>query len=105
MTFATQRMVAQQEANMTVIAARGVANQKLQQANANAQMTGQTVAAEMAAYTGLSRKLTLSSAEGLDYLWWDTLQSSAGRGQANGKEFLVGLDPAAYIRGDRGTRS
>ncbi|KOO22082.1 spfh domain band 7 family protein [Chrysochromulina tobinii] len=104
-TFTTQRMVAQQEANMTVIAARGVANQKLQQANANAQMTEQTVAAEMAAYTGLSRKLTFSSAEGLDYLWWDTLQSSAGRGQADGKEFLVGLDPAAYIRGDRGTRS
>jgi len=98
-TFSTQRMVARQEANQTVIVARGQANQKLQQASANAQMTQQTVAAEMAAYTNLSRVLAFGAADGLDYLWWDSLQSSAVRDDTHGKEFLVGLDPAAYIKG------
>jgi len=100
-TFATQRMVSRQEANQTVIAARGIANQKLQQAGANAQMTRQTVAAELAAYTNITRVLAFGSKDSLDYLWWDTLQSAAARSDASGKEFLVGLDPAAYIKGGR----
>ena len=101
MTFSTQRMVARQEANQTVIAARGVANQKLQQARANAQMTEQTVRAEMGAYTNLSRVLHFGAADSLDSLWWDPLPSAATHDNANGKEFLVGLDPAADIKGGK----
>mmetsp|Transcript_40013 Transcript_40013/g.105764 ORF Transcript_40013/g.105764 Transcript_40013/m.105764 type:complete len:320 (+) Transcript_40013:152-1111(+) len=104
-TFSTQRMVASQEANQTVIVAHGVANQKLQQASANAQMTQQTVAAEIAAYSNLSHVLSFGSSDSLDYLWWDTLQSAAVRDDARGKEFLVGLDPAAYIKGGPAARA
>ena len=42
-TFQTQRMVAEQTANQTIIKARGEANRKLQQARANAKITEQTV--------------------------------------------------------------
>ena len=99
-TFATQRMVASQQANQTVIRAQGMAQQKLQQAQANARMTQQTVQAEMASYGNLSHAMRFASADALNYLWWDTLQSAAvsPRGVA-GKEFLVGVEPGAYIKG------
>jgi len=96
-TFATNLMVSHQVANQTVIAARGRANRKLQEANARAKMTQQTVSAEMNAFDNITRTLALSGDDGLDYIWWDTLQSASGSDAA--KEFLVGLDPAAYIRG------
>jgi hypothetical protein len=54
-TFATQRMIAEQSANQTVIRAGGIAAQKMQQARANAQMTEQTVTAEIAAYTNITK--------------------------------------------------
>ena len=95
-------MVADQVANQTVIKARGTANQKLQQAGANAQMTRQTVQAEMNAFGNLTRVLAFTPSDGLNYLWWDTLHSDATVPGANGKEFLVGLDPAAYIKGGNG---
>lgn len=98
-TFATQRMVAEQSANQTVIRAGGIAAQKMQQARANAQMTEQTVTAEIAAYTNITKALGLSSDHTLNYVWWDTLQSAAALPGAPSKEFLVGLDPAAYIKG------
>lgn len=100
-TFATQRMVAEQSANQTVIRAGGVANQKLQQAQANARMTQQTVEAEMLAFGGVKETLKFSGENGLNYLWWDTLQSAAQLPNAPSKEFLVGLDPAAYIKGGK----
>lgn len=98
-TFATQRMVAEQSANQTVIRAGGIAAQTLQQARAGAQMTEQTVKAEIAAYQNLSKSLGFSSDNALNYIWWDTLQSAATAPGAPSKEFLVGLDPAAYIKG------
>jgi len=98
-TFATQRMVAEQSANQTVIKAGGVVQQKLQQASANAAITEQTVKAEIAAYANLTKALDFSSDHALNYLWWDTLQSAAKVDGAPSKEFLVGLDPAAYIKG------
>jgi hypothetical protein len=98
-TFSTQTMVAQQSANQTVIRAGGYASQKLQRARANARMTQQTVQAEMASYGNLSQKIRFSSADTLNYLWWDTLQSAAQLPDAQKKEFLIGLDPAAYIKG------
>jgi len=103
-TFSTQRMVAEQTANQTVIAARGEANRKLQQARANAKITEQTVQAEMTAYSGLNGALSLNAATSLDYIWWDTLQSAASLPNAPSKEFLVGLDPAAYIKGGSSKR-
>lgn len=98
-TFATQRMVAEQSANQTVIKAGGVASQTMQRARANAQMTEQTVRAEIAAFANLTSTLSFSSENTLNYLWWDALQSTAAQPGAPSKEFLVGLDPAAYIKG------
>ncbi len=103
MTFETQKMVAEQVANQTVILARGTANKIVQQAQANAQIVAQTVAAEMSSYGNLSQALGFGASDALDYVWWDTLQSAALQpGKADGKEFLIGLEPAAYISG--GTR-
>ena len=45
------------------------------------------------------------SADALNYIWWDTLQSAAQQPGAPSKEFLVGLDPAAYIKGSVGDAS
>ena len=98
-TYQTQRMVAEQSANQTVIHARGEANKKLQQARANAKIIEQTVQAEMTAYAGLNTALSFGSGDSLNYIWWDTLQSAAQLPDAPSKEFLVGLDPAAYIKG------
>ena len=98
-TFSTQRMVAEQNANQTVIKAGGVASQTMQRARANAQMTEQTVRAEIAAFANLTSTLSFSSENTLNYLWWDALQSAAAQPGAPSKEFLVGLDPAAYIKG------
>ena len=41
----------------------------------------------------VAQELNLTSADVLDYLWWDTLEAE----RENSKEFLVGVDPAAYI--------
>jgi len=101
-TFQTDRMVAAQVKNQTIILARGKANMLLEQARANARMTEQTVLAEMNAYGNVTQLLGLSKNDSLNYLWWDTQQSIAVAGGARGKEFLVGLDPAAYIRGGGG---
>ncbi|KAL1512042.1 hypothetical protein AB1Y20_005316 [Prymnesium parvum] len=100
-TFQTQRMIAEQVKNQTVILARGQANQKREQALANARMVEQTVLAEMTSYGNVTAMLELGTKEGLDYLWWDSLQTIANTGGATGKEFLVGLDPAAYIKGGK----
>ena len=64
-------------------------------------MTEQTVQAEMNSYGNVTKLLDLSGSDGLDYLWWDALQTIASTGGAVGKEFLVGLDPAAYIKGGK----
>ena len=98
-TFQTQRMVSEQSANQTIITARGEANRNLLRAQANAKITEQTVQAEMDAYSNLNSALTLDSSESLNYIWWDTLQSAAAQPGAPSKEFLIGLDPAAYIKG------
>ena len=61
-------------------------------------ITEQTVRAEMNAFGNLSTKLHLAHDDTLNYLWWDQLQSAAlSPDGAEGKEFLVGLEPAAYI--------
>ena len=100
-TFQTQRMVAEQSANQTIITARGEANRNLLRAQANAKITEQTVQAEMDAYSNLNSALTLDSSDSLNYIWWDTLQSAAAQPGAPSKEFLIGLDPAAYIKGTK----
>jgi hypothetical protein len=53
----------------------------------------------MGAYANISTQLHFSSVDTLNYIWWDTLQSAAQLPNAPSKEFLVGLNPAAYIKG------
>ena len=60
------------------------------------------VHAEITAYSHLTTELHLDSTNALNYIWWDTLQSAAQLPGAPSKEFLVGLDPAAYIKGGTG---
>ena len=88
-------MVASQRKNQTIIEANGVANQRQQQALANAQVTEQQVSAEMYAYGNISAALGLPTASGLDYIWWDSLQALAANGE--GKEFLVGVNPQVVL--------
>jgi hypothetical protein len=94
-TFETTLMVASQRKNQTIIEATGVANQRQQQALANAQVTEQQVSAEMYAYGNISAALGLPTASGLDYIWWDSLQALAANGE--GKEFLVGVNPQVVL--------
>jgi regulator of protease activity HflC (stomatin/prohibitin superfamily) len=94
-TFETNLMVASQRKNQTIIEATGVANQRQQQALANAQVTEQQVSAEMYAYGNISAALGLPTASGLDYIWWDSLQALAANGE--GKEFLVGVNPQVVL--------
>ena len=58
----------------------------------------ETVRAEMLAFGNISDALKLSVSDGLNYLWWDSLQSLAA--DATGKEFFVGVNPAAYIKSE-----
>merc|ERR1712224_412196 len=56
------------------------------------------VTAEMLAFGNISSALELSVGDGLNYLWWDSLQSGAA--DATGKEFFIGVNPAAYIKSE-----
>jgi len=94
-TFQTNLMVSEQEKNQTIIAAAGKANQRRQQAFANAQVTEQEVTAEMNAYGNMSDTLSFGTQNGLDYIWWDSLLANAGT--SAGKEFLVGVNPQVVL--------
>eukprot|EP00967_Tisochrysis_lutea_P093696 scaffold135802_cov31-Tisochrysis_lutea.AAC.3 len=93
-TFATNMMVAQQTMTQTVALANGTAKSRLETAAANAKMTEQTVGAEINAFLNVSRALGLAPKEVLDYIWWDQIET----GKDTAKEFLVGINPAAYIQ-------
>ena len=60
-----------------------------------ARTTQQTVEAETAAFEAIASSLELTPSEALECLWWGTLQASGDEA----KEFLVGVNPAAYISG------
>ena len=92
-TFETQVMIAQQNKQVKTLAANGTANARLEIAQANAKMTGQTIAAEMQAYRDFADALGLTGSDMLNYIWWNQLQESDEQSQ----EFLVGVNPAAYI--------
>lgn len=95
-TFETDLMVARQTKEQTVALARGKANSRAEAAAANAQITKQTVQAEMDAFFNVTAALSLTPSDALDYLWWDLLKDDA----ADSKEFLIGVNPAAYIRAE-----
>lgn len=96
-TFQQQVLIANQTKQQTIALARGRAGERIQQAEATARVIEQNVYAEMYAYGNLTNEVGLNVSEGLSYIWWsgqlDTEQQN--------KEFLVGLDPSAMIRGGR----
>jgi len=92
-TFQTQVLVANQTKQQTIAIARGYANQRAEQAEANVRVAEQSIAAEMYAYGNLSSTVELNVSEGLSYIWWSQQEELSGR-----KEYLVGLDPKSYIR-------
>lgn len=94
-TFSTNLMVSEQEKNQTIIAATGRANQRRQQAFANAKVTEQEVTAEMNAFGNISDTLSFGTQNALDYIWWDSLQTNAAT--SAGKEFLVGVNPQVVL--------
>jgi len=93
-TFRHQRLVATQEKEQTVNIANGTARSRKETAAANMQITQQTVQAEIAAFATVANELQLNPSDTLDYVWWDLLS----QGAADSKEFLIGVNPAAYIR-------
>lgn len=96
-TFSTQKLIAQQTKQQTIALAKGYADQRLQQAEALATVTEQSVYSEMYAYGNLSSTVGLNTSNDLlSYMWWSDQQSGK-----QGKEFFVGLDPAALIRSSR----
>lgn len=92
-TFAQERMVARQLKTQQVTIANGTARSREEAAEASVKMTEQTVSAEIYAFRKLADSLGLTPAETLDYVWWDLLQDD----YKDSKEFLVGVNPAAYI--------
>lgn len=92
-TFATDLLIANETKQQTIAIARGYANQRGEQAEANARVAEQTIYAEMFAYGNLTQTVDLNTSEGLSYIWWSQQEEYAGK-----KEFLVGLDPKSYIR-------
>lgn len=98
-TFATNLMVSKQELTQTIATARGAANARQQSAQGNAKQTEQTVAAEMFAFGNLTESLNLEPGAALDYVFWDLMQDD----YAEPKEFLIGVNPAAYINGGAGS--
>eukprot|EP00308_Calcidiscus_leptoporus_P024968 CAMPEP_0119375942 /NCGR_PEP_ID=MMETSP1334-20130426/37572_1 /TAXON_ID=127549 /ORGANISM="Calcidiscus leptoporus, Strain RCC1130" /LENGTH=337 /DNA_ID=CAMNT_0007394373 /DNA_START=198 /DNA_END=1212 /DNA_ORIENTATION=+ len=95
-TFETDVMVARQMKEQTVAISKGTARSRAELAAANTQITQQTVSAEMDAFFNVSSSLQLSPTDALDYLWWDLLKDD----YADAKEFLIGVNPAAYIRAE-----
>jgi len=95
-TFQTQVLIANQTKQQTIAIARGYANQRAEQAEANARVAEQSVLAEMYAYGNLSSTVDLNVSEGLSYIWWSQQEELSGM-----KEYLVGLDPKSYIRSAR----
>lgn len=91
-TFATQVLVANQTKQQTIALARGTALQRAQQAEATAVVIEQETEAEMYAFGNVSTAVELNTSEALSYIWW------SGQLDAQGKEYLVGLDPSAVIR-------
>jgi len=92
-TFAQNQMEATLFKQQTIALANGTAQARLQEAQGKVRVTELTVSAEMTAYSKIARDLNLTATEALDYIWWDTLEAE----RAKTKEFLVGVDPAAYI--------
>eukprot|EP00316_Scyphosphaera_apsteinii_P005811 CAMPEP_0119305238 /NCGR_PEP_ID=MMETSP1333-20130426/6276_1 /TAXON_ID=418940 /ORGANISM="Scyphosphaera apsteinii, Strain RCC1455" /LENGTH=277 /DNA_ID=CAMNT_0007308283 /DNA_START=266 /DNA_END=1099 /DNA_ORIENTATION=+ len=97
-TFAQERMVAQQVQTQKVTIANGTARSRFEAASAAVTMTEQTVSAEISAYKKLADDLELAPSATLDYMWWDLLQDD----QKDSKEFLIGVNPAAYISPSHG---
>ena len=95
-TFGQLVMEAEARKRQTVALANGTAAARMQQAHATARTTQQTVDAEKTAFEGIASSLDLAPSEALEYIWWDTLQASGDEA----KEFLVGVNPAAYISGN-----
>jgi regulator of protease activity HflC (stomatin/prohibitin superfamily) len=90
-TFESQELVANETKKQTIALSRGTASRILQEAEALAQTTIQTVTSEMHAYGNVSKTVGLDTDAGLSYIWWDMQR------EATGKEYLVGLNPGTYI--------
>lgn len=91
-TFSTMLMAAKQSANQTVTEARGKAQQILAEQNAAAAVVTQNLGTEARAYKVVQDSLNLGVDDLLEYVWWDSLTEQHGD-----SEFLVGVNPAAYI--------
>jgi len=96
-TFETQKLVAENIKNQTVIAAQGLAQKRNEEAMATAAMIRQSVTAQMYSYGNLTQIVGLSPEDALSYIWWDQ-QNLESNGASRSKDFVVGINPNMYVR-------
>merc|ERR1719161_1407912 len=98
--FATDVLVAEAHANITVNAAVGDVQKILQTGKADAAIINAYVSAEVGAYGHVVDTLGLTGEDLVKYIWYDSL--GGGGVQHNSQnnaetQILVGVNPAAYI--------
>jgi len=96
-TFETQKLVAENIKNQTIIAAQGLAQKRNEEAMATAAMIRQSVTAQMYSYGNLTQIVGLSPEDALSYIWWDQ-QNLESNGASRSKDFVVGINPNMYVR-------
>lgn len=100
----TNLMVAEKQANATLLQAHGAAQQILLQAEAASAMALQNGAAEAAAYSGVKARLGFDNAALLRYVWWDAVGGLGAPGAPGAQggamasaAVLVGVAPSALL--------
>lgn len=96
-TYASQELVASRDKNQTVIMAAGLANRRMQEAEAAVSITRQTVLAEIDSYAQFSEVVGLQGMHSLSYIWWDTNMIESTGGATVAKKFVAGVNPETYV--------
>merc|ERR1712039_866654 len=100
--FETFKIVAENQANVTVWKAKGDSFKILQNARADASIVTLQTEAEEEAYKEIETKLAIKGDNLIKYVWYDALSGggvSGGQDAANDMQVLVGVNPSAYISG------
>lgn len=98
-TFATARLVAYAQANVTVQQAIGNTHRIKQDGLADAEIIDAYVEAETTAYTIIKDGVGLTGDALVDYMWYDSLGGGGVAASKNNADtqILVGVDPSTYI--------
>jgi len=97
--FQTDRIVAENQANVTIQKARGQSYKILQDARADASIVELQAQAETEAYNNIKGKLEMKGDNLVKYIWYDTISggSVTGSVQDQDVQMLIGVHPSSYI--------